>query len=45
MGVILRDYQQDVFDKTRDAFRMGFKAPLVVLPCRSRKKLCNEGYD
>lgn len=34
MEVKLRDYQQYVYDKTREAFREGFKAPLVVLPCR-----------
>ena len=32
-----RDYQQDVYDKTREAFRQGFKRPLVVLPCGGGK--------
>ena len=34
---MLRDYQKDVYDRTREAFREGYKAPLVVLPCRSGK--------
>lgn len=34
---MLRDYQQDVYDKTVEAFRHGFKRPLVVLPCGGGK--------
>lgn len=34
---MLRGYQQDVYNKTRDAFRKGFKRPLVVLPCGGGK--------
>lgn len=33
----LYDYQQDVYDRTQEAFRKGFKSPLIVLPCRSGK--------
>lgn len=39
----LRDYQKDVYDKAREALKMGYKSPLIVLPCRSRQKLHNEG--
>lgn len=35
--VLLRDYQQDVYDRTQNAFRKGYKSPLIVLPCRSGK--------
>ena len=34
---MLRDYQQTVYDKTVDAFRHGYKRPLVVLPCGGGK--------
>lgn len=34
---MLRDYQQDIFDKTTDAFRNGAKGVCCVLPCRSGK--------
>ena len=40
--ILLRDYQQEVYNKTKQALMQGFKSPLVVLPCRSRKKLYNE---
>lgn len=33
----LRDYQQDIFDKARQAFAGGAKGVLCVLPCRSGK--------
>lgn len=36
MKTQLRDYQQDVYDRARQAFKEGFKSPLIVLPCRSR---------
>lgn len=42
MDIKLRDYQEYVYNKTKEAFREGYKSPLIVLPCRSRKKLCNE---
>ena len=38
----LRDYQKDVYNKAREALKMGYKSPLIVLPCRSRQKLYNE---
>lgn len=41
----LRDYQKDVYNKTREAFKMGYKSPLIVLPCRSREILCDERND
>ncbi len=34
---MLRDYQQDVYRKTVDAFRQGYKRPLVCLPCGGGK--------
>lgn len=34
---MLRDYQQDIFDKSIDAFRNGSKGVCCVLPCRSGK--------
>lgn len=34
---MLRDYQQTVYRKTVDAFRQGYKRPLVVLPCGGGK--------
>jgi len=34
---MLRDYQQDVYRKTVDAFKQGHKRPLVVLPCGGGK--------
>lgn len=37
MSVKLRDYQQDIYDRTRQAFKKGYKNPLLVLPCRSGK--------
>lgn len=33
----LRDYQQDLYVKTVDAFRKGYKRPLVVAPCGAGK--------
>ena len=35
--MMLRDYQQDIFDKSIDAFRNGSKGVCCVLPCRSGK--------
>ena len=37
MSLELRDYQQDIYDKIKKAFRDGYKNPLAVLPCRSGK--------
>ena len=34
---MLRDYQQDLYQKTADAFRAGFRRPLVVAPCGAGK--------
>ena len=34
---MLRDYQQDIFDKATDAFRHGAHGICCVLPCRSGK--------
>ena len=34
---MLRQYQQDIFDKSIDAFRKGSKGVCCVLPCRSGK--------
>lgn len=35
--VSLRDYQQELYDKIKLAFKNGYKNPLAVLPCRSGK--------
>jgi len=35
--LILRNYQTDIVNKTRQAFKQGFKSPLIVLPCGSGK--------
>ena len=35
--VILRDYQQDLFEKTTGAFKQGFRKPLIVAPCGAGK--------
>ncbi len=37
MEIMLRDYQQEVFDKATDSFRKGAKGVCCVLPCRSGK--------
>lgn len=37
MGITLRPYQQDVFNKATEAFRKGAKGICCVLPCRSGK--------
>lgn len=36
----LRDYQTDLIDATRDAFRCGYTRPLVVLPPGGGKTVC-----
>jgi superfamily II DNA or RNA helicase len=33
----LRDYQQDLYDKTVAAFKQGYRRPLVVAPCGAGK--------
>jgi superfamily II DNA or RNA helicase len=33
----LRDYQQDLYDKTVDAFKRGYRRPLIVAPCGAGK--------
>lgn len=35
--MILRDYQQDLLTKTFDAFKAGYRRPLVVAPCGAGK--------
>lgn len=37
MNIILRDYQQDLYDKVKNAFRNGAKGVCCVLPCRAGK--------
>lgn len=37
MTLQLRDYQQDLLDKTFRAFRKGYRRPLVVAPCGAGK--------
>lgn len=37
MGVMLREYQQDIFDQATEAFKNGAKGICCVLPCRSGK--------
>lgn len=37
MSICLRDYQQDLFDKTIQAFKCGANGVCCVLPCRSGK--------
>lgn len=37
MGLKLREYQQDIFDKATEAFKNGAKGICCVLPCRSGK--------
>lgn len=37
--ITLYDYQQTMVNRTRTAFRTGFKAPLVVSPCGSGKSV------
>ena len=34
---MLRDYQQDLFGKTTEAFKQGFHRPLIVAPCGAGK--------
>ena len=34
---MLRDYQQDLFDRTRLALRQGYRRPLVIAPCGAGK--------
>ena len=36
MNLELRDYQIDIYNKIKKAFKDGYKNPLAVLPCRSR---------
>lgn len=37
MKINLRDYQEELYQKIRIAFKKGYKGPLCVLPCRSGK--------
>lgn len=34
---MLRDYQQDLYDRTVESFKQGFRRPLVVAPCGAGK--------
>lgn len=36
----LRQYQEEIIEKTRNSFRKSNKRPLVVLPCGSGKTVC-----
>lgn len=38
--MILRDYQEELINNTREAFRQGFKRILCVLPCGGGKTVC-----
>jgi len=38
--ITLRQYQTELIDATRKAFRNGYKRPLVVLPCGAGKTVC-----
>ncbi len=33
-NLILRDYQQEIYNKTKQEFKGGSKGVVVVLPCR-----------
>ena len=37
MEIVLRDYQQDLYNKVKNAFRNGAKGVCCVLPCRAGK--------
>ena len=39
MGITLREYQQDLFNKTTDAFKQGYRRVLVESPCGSGKTI------
>lgn len=41
MKIELRDYQMDIYNKIRKAFSEGANGVAAVLPCRSRKIVCN----
>lgn len=34
---VLRDYQQELYNKTVDAFKQGYRRPLIVAPCGAGK--------
>lgn len=36
----LREYQEDIIKKCRQAFKKGYKRPLIVLPCGAGKTVC-----
>lgn len=38
--MILRDYQLDVIERTRNSFKSGYNKPLIVLPCGAGKTVC-----
>ena len=35
----LRDYQEDLVEKVKDAYRKGYKSPCIVLPCGGGKSV------
>lgn len=35
----LRDYQTDIIDRVREAYREGYKSPCIVLPCGGGKSI------
>jgi superfamily II DNA or RNA helicase len=41
MKIELRDYQEDIYNKIRKEFANGANGVAAVLPCRSRKIVCN----
>ena len=41
MSIVLRDYQEDIYNKIKIAFKNGSKGVLGCLPCRSRKVIYN----
>lgn len=40
MNLKLRDYQENLINKVRDAMREGYKRPLICLPCGGGKTVC-----
>ena len=40
MGFTLRNYQEDIINRSRAAFTQGYKRILVTLPCGAGKTVC-----
>ena len=38
--ITLRNYQENIIEKCRRAFKQGYRRPLVVLPCGGGKTIC-----